>query len=141
MEDNKNSKDGSSSFTRRAFLGAGLAGSTALLLSQGCRLFYLNQTADIQNPLAFYPARGWEKIYRNQYRYDSSFTFICSPNCTHECRLRGFIRNGVMIRSEQNYDNHKIKDLYNNQCTYAWNQRACSNGFTFHRRVYGSYRS
>ena len=140
MEDTKNSKDGSGNLTRRAFLGAGLAGSTALLLSQSCRLFYLNQTVDIQNPLAFYPARGWEKIYRNQYRYDSSFTFICSPNCTHECRLRGFIRNGVMIRSEQNYDNHKIKDLYNNQCTYAWNPRGCSNGFTFHRRVYGSYR-
>ncbi len=54
--------------------------------------------------------------------------------------MRGFLRNGVLVRTEQNYDNHRIKDLYGNQCTYAWNPRGCSNGFTFHRRIYGSYR-
>ncbi|MFQ6616351.1 MAG: molybdopterin-dependent oxidoreductase, partial [Fidelibacterota bacterium] len=130
------------SYTRREFLrlgAVGLGGAT-LLWSSPTNLFYLKNLATIENPLEFYPHRGWEKIYRNQYRFDDSFTFICSPNCTHECRLRGFVRNGVMIRTEQNYDNHRITDLYGNRCTYAWNPRGCSNGFTFHRRVYGSYR-
>ncbi|MFQ6674177.1 MAG: molybdopterin-dependent oxidoreductase, partial [Fidelibacterota bacterium] len=133
---------GGSGFTRREFLklgAAGLGGMT-LLWSAPSRLFYLKNIPSIENPLGYYPNRGWEKIYRNQYKFDDSFTFICSPNCTHECRLRGFVRNGVMIRTEQNYDNHRISDLYGNRCTYAWNPRGCSNGFTFHRRVYGSYR-
>lgn len=130
----------STGISRRLFIGMGLTGSAALLLTEACRTSYLKNIPDIANPLGAYPNRGWEKVYRNQYAYDSSFTFVCSPNCTHECRMRGFLRNGVMIRSEQNYDNHKIKDLYGNKCTYAWNPRGCSNGFTFHRRVYGSYR-
>ncbi|MFQ6675445.1 MAG: molybdopterin-dependent oxidoreductase [Fidelibacterota bacterium] len=129
-------------YTRREFLKMGTVGlgGATLMWSSPVNLFYLKNLASIDNPLGFYPNRGWEKIYRNQYRFDDSFTFICSPNCTHECRLRGFVRNGVMIRTEQNYDNHRIRDLYGNQCTYAWNPRGCSNGFTFHRRVYGSYR-
>ncbi|MFN7182054.1 MAG: molybdopterin-dependent oxidoreductase, partial [Planctomycetota bacterium] len=32
------------------------------------------------------------------------------------------------------------KDLYGNQATHHWNPRGCSNGYTFHRRVYGQYR-
>ena len=129
-------------YSRREFLKIGAAGvgGATLLWSTPASLFYLKGIPEIGNPLAFYPNRDWEKIYRNQYKFDSSFTYICSPNCTHECRLRGFTRNGVMIRTEQNYDCHKITDLYGNQCTYAWNPRGCSNGFTFHRRIYGSYR-
>ena len=133
----------SKTYTRRDFLKTstvGFGGFAFWWTFPQSSLYYLKHIVDIENPLEFYPNRGWEKIYRNQYKFDDSFTFICSPNCTHECRLRGFIRNGVMIRTEQNYDNHKIKDLYGNKCTYAWNPRGCSNGFTFHRRVYGSYR-
>ncbi|MFN7182151.1 MAG: nitrate oxidoreductase subunit alpha, partial [Planctomycetota bacterium] len=104
------------------------------------KLLFLEPSEEIENPLEYYPEREWEKVYRDQYRYDGSFTWICSPNCTHECRMRGFLRNGVMIRSEQNYDNHKIRDLYGNQATVHWNPRGCSNGYTFHRRVYGAYR-
>ncbi len=128
--------------SRKDFLKTGFTGlgGMAVLSAAPGSLFYLQTVPDIVNPLGYYPNRDWETVYRNQYKPDDSFTFICSPNCTHECRLRGFTRNGVMIRSEQNYDNHKIKDLYGNQCTYAWNPRGCSNGFTFHRRIYGSYR-
>lgn len=127
---------------RREFLKLTGKGITAgsLLFSGIPNLLFLEPAQEIDNPLIYYPNRDWEKIYRDQYRYDESFTWVCSPNCTHECRMKGFIRNGVMIRSEQNYDNHKIKDLYGNQATYHWNPRGCSNGFTFHRRVYGSYR-
>jgi nitrate reductase / nitrite oxidoreductase, alpha subunit len=128
--------------SRRKFIGTAtaLTGGAALYLS-GCeKLSYFDHIPEILNPLEYYPNRGWEKIYRDHYAYDGTFSFVCSPNCTHECRMEGFVRNGVLIRTEQNYDNHRITDLYGNKCTYAWNPRGCSNGFTLHRRVYGSYR-
>lgn len=127
-------------FSRRDFLkwssaiGAGVVASTEL------RLFALEPALDVQNPLDHYPNRGWEEVYRNQYRYDSTFTWVCSPNCTHECRLMAFVRNGVFLRAEQNYDNGRISDLYGNKATANWNPRGCSNGFTFQRRVYGPHR-
>jgi hypothetical protein len=34
---------------------------------------------------------------------------------------RGFVRNGILMRIEQNYDHHKIRDLYGNQADAAWN--------------------
>ena len=92
------------------------------------------------NPLGSYPNRDWEKIYLDQYRYDSTFTWVCGPNDTHMCRLRAFVRNGVMVRSEQNYDHERCGDLYGNHATNAWNPRGCPKGFTMQRRVYGPYR-
>ena len=92
------------------------------------------------NPLESYPNRDWEDVYRDQYDYDSSFTWVCSPNDTHECRLRAFVKNGIVLRSEQNYDSGNIADIYGNKATTAWNPRGCSKGFTMHRRVYGPYR-
>ncbi|HJM94495.1 MAG TPA: molybdopterin-dependent oxidoreductase, partial [Candidatus Marinimicrobia bacterium] len=135
-------KDSPNTVSRREFLKVGATGfcGAGLLWSMPGSMYFLKGSSGIDNPLSYYPNRDWEKIYRNQYEYDESFSFICSPNCTHECRMKGFKRNGVMIRSEQNYDSHRIKDLYGNQCTHAWNPRGCSNGFTFHRRIYGSYR-
>ncbi|HJM84031.1 MAG TPA: hypothetical protein QGI69_02020, partial [Candidatus Marinimicrobia bacterium] len=142
MKQNKTNNSSNTLYNRKDFLKVGAMGlgSAGLLWSMPGSMFFLKGIPDIDNPLSHYPNRGWEKIYRNQYKSDDSFTFICSPNCTHECRMRGFTRNGVMIRTEQNYDSHKIKDLYGNQSTHAWNPRGCSNGFTFHRRIYGSYR-
>src|SRR6266849_6362010 len=93
----------------------------------------LQPVIEVGNPLGDYPDRSWERVYHDQYRYDSSFTWVCSPNCTHECRLRAFVRNGVMLRSEQNYDSGRVGDLHGNP-------RGCPNGFTFQRRVYGPYR-
>jgi nitrate reductase alpha subunit len=69
----------------------------------------LLEPVNVLNPLADYPDRGWEEIYRNQYAYDSSFTYVCSPNDTHACRLRAFVRNGVILRSETNYDVDQIQ--------------------------------
>jgi nitrate reductase alpha subunit len=112
-------------------LGAGLAVSFS-----GCGL----RVVEVDNPLASYPDRDWEKIYRDQYRYDRTFTWVCAPNDTHMCRLRAFVRNGVVVRSEQNYDHQRYSDLYGNSATPAWNPRACPKGYTFQRRVYGPYR-
>ena len=128
------------SVTRRSFLELCGLGTGAAVLA-GCRggsraLAPLS----VESPLRAYPARGWEKVYLDQYAYDSSFTWVCSPNCTHECRMRAFVRNGVMLRSEQNYDCDRISDLYGNRASAAWNPRGCPNGFTFQRRLYGPHR-
>jgi nitrate reductase alpha subunit len=56
------------------------------------------------------------------------------------CRLRAFVRNGVVLRSEQNYDHDRCGDLYGNHATKAWNPRGCPKGYTMQRRVYGPYR-
>lgn len=98
------------------------------------------QPLSVENPLGSYPDRAWEKIYLDQYRYDDSFTWICAPNDTHMCRMRAFVRNGVMIRSEQNYDHDRYGDMYGNKMTKAWNPRGCPKGYTMQRRVYGPYR-
>ena len=128
-----------SSFSRREFLK--LSGAAALGLTFADFLaLQLLQPIDIQNPLAAYPNRDWEEVYRNQYRYDSSFTFVCSPNDTHACRLRAFVRNGVILFSETNYDVGKYSDLYGNAATPHWNPRGCKKGQTLHRRVYGPHR-
>jgi nitrate reductase alpha subunit len=128
--------------TRRDFLvklgAAGATGALALWSLEGCTLS--PGLEPITNPLNYYPSRGWEKTYRDQYRVDRSFTFVCSPNDTHACRLRAFERNGVVVRIEQNYDGDNYADLQGNRSTPGWNPRGCVKGFTFHRRVYGPYR-
>ncbi len=132
-----------SGLNRRTFLAA-LAGAGAVGVQLGCGLFEggggLASTVSIDNPLAGYPDRDWESVYRDQYRVDRSFTWICAPNDTHMCRLRAFVRNGVIVRTEQNYDVDKYGDLYGNRSTVHWNPRGCPKGYTFHRRIYGPYR-
>jgi len=100
----------------------------------------LKAVEGVKNPLDYYPNRGWEHIYRDQYAYDDSFTYVCSPNDTHACRMRAFTRNGVVVRTEQNYDVDRYADLQGNTSTAHWHPRGCSKGFTLHRRVYGPYR-
>jgi len=127
--------------TRRDFLKTGLTAGAVLGLGQPTlALAALAPAVEVGNPLDVYPGRDWEKVYRDQYKYDSSFTWVCSPNCTHECRLRAFVRNGVFLRSEQNYDSQKVGDIMGNKATPMWNPRGCLNGFTYQRRVYGPYR-
>ncbi len=124
--------------TRRNFLESLLAGGGTLLAS-GPQAWAFKPVS-VANPLGSYPDRDWEKVYLDQYKYDSTFTWVCAPNDTHMCRLRAFVRNGVMLRSEQNYDHDRIGDLYGNKATKAWNPRGCPKGFTMQRRIYGPYR-
>ena len=81
---------------RRDFLKAVLASGGSTLLAPRLWAF---DAVSVENPLGVYPNRGWEKVYRDQYGYDSSFTWVCAPNDTHMCRLRAFTRNGVILRS------------------------------------------
>ena len=123
-----------STLSRRSFLK--LSGMAALSVAMARPEFSLLTPIDVDNPLAIYPNREWEEVYRNQYRYDSSFTYVCSPNDTHACRLRAFVRNGVILRSETNYDVERYSDLYGNKATAHWHPRGCKKGQTFHRRIY-----
>ncbi|HET7089864.1 MAG TPA: molybdopterin-dependent oxidoreductase [Anaerolineae bacterium] len=129
-----------SNLSRRQFLITGGVTTAGTLLGAKLGLRFLQPIIDVPNPLAAYPSRDWEQVYRDQYRYDSTFTFVCSPNDTHACRLRAFVRNGVMMRAEQNYDVARYADLYGNTATPHWHPRGCKKGQTFHRRVYGPYR-
>ena len=124
--------------SRRRFLESCLAAGGGLLATGPQSWAFA--PVNVENPLGSYPNRDWEKVYLDQYRYDSTFTWICSPNDTHMCRLKAFVRNGVMIRSEQNYDHDRCGDLYGNRATKSWNPRGCAKGFTMQRRVYGPYR-
>jgi nitrate reductase alpha subunit len=130
--------------TRREFLAAAAAGGTigvaALLVATRRTPIALLEPVSVDDPLAAYPDRGWEDVYRDQYRYDHSYTFVCSPNDTHSCRLRAIVRNGVVMRTEQAYDVSRYADLYGNTATAAWHPRGCAKGYQVHRRVYGPFR-
>ena len=125
--------------TRRGFLKTSSAALGAVS-TFGWPLHALAFRDDIDNPLAHYPARGWEKIYRDQYRYDSTFTWVCSPNDTHACRVMAYVRNGIITRMGSQYDYQDYADIYGNKATANWNPRQCAKGYTFHRLVYGPYR-
>ncbi|GIW39833.1 MAG: hypothetical protein KatS3mg076_0410 [Candidatus Binatia bacterium] len=125
--------------TRREFLrwlgvGTGAAAATQFPL----RLLAAERPG--VNPLAGSPARDWERIYRDQYRYDSYFDWVCSPNDTHACRVRAYVRNGIVTRLGSTYDYQDYSDLYGNHATVNWNPRQCAKGYTFHRVIYGPYR-
>lgn len=125
--------------TRRNFLKLVAAGG-ATLASWQMGFGGLAPLETISNPLAHYPSRDWESVYLDQYSYDRSFTYVCVPNDTANCRLRAFVRNGVFVRAEQNYEPKPVGDLYGNHSTPAWYPRGCQKGYMFQKRVYGPYR-
>ncbi len=126
--------------TRREFVKLS-GGAVAAALASGLFPFRaLAAARDGINPLKDYPSRGWEKVYLDQYRYDSIFSFVCSPNDTHACRLNAFVRNGVMVRTEPSYDTANYGDLLGNRASVNWGPRVCLKGYTLPRRVYGPYR-
>jgi nitrate reductase alpha subunit len=122
---------------RREFLRLSLAAGSSGLFAP--RLWSFDPVS-MANPLGAYPSRDWEQTYRDQYRCDSSFLWVCAPNDTHNCLMRAFVRNGVVLRSEQAYEGGKCRDLYGRGDTVHWNPRGCAKGFTQQRRVYGPYR-
>ncbi len=126
-------------FTRREFLRLGALG-VGLSAVSGPLWAVLEGVDEVENPLEHYPSRGWEKLYRDMYRYDDSFTFVCAPNDTHNCRLRGFVRNGVLVRIEQAYDVDGYTDLQGNKVSATWHPRGCLKGYTYMRRVYSKSR-
>jgi nitrate reductase / nitrite oxidoreductase, alpha subunit len=122
--------------SRREFLevAAGL-GFTTFLSQMGPVL-----AAAEGNPLKRRVGRGWEKVYRDLYRADSTFNFLCAPNDTHNCLLTGYVRNGVLVRIGPSYGYGKAEDLDGNRASARWDPRCCQKGLALTRRVYGDRR-
>ena len=125
-------------FSRREFLKWSLAGVAGLAVSSP-RLAFL-QPVSIDNPLGEYPNRDWEKLYRDKFRYDSVFHFTCAPNDTHNCLLRAYVRNGVIVRVGPTYAFGDAVDAYGNKATHRWEPRCCQKGLVLPRRFYGDRR-
>lgn len=126
-----------------------LAGWSAALAAGGCAsqridedspiLRYFKPTS-IENPLAAYPERGWENVYRNIFRPDSQFVFLCAPNDTHNCLLKTYVKNGIAMRIGPTYGYGKAQDLYGHQASHRWDPRLCQKGLALVRRIYGDRR-
>lgn len=127
---------------RRRFLKmAGTAGFGAIFTP--AELFaqfrYLAPVA-VPNPLAAYPSRDWERMYRDIYRTDKSFVFLCCPNDTHNCLLNAYVKNNVVVRIEPTYGYGQAQDLYGNKASHRWDPRCCQKGLVLARRFYGDRR-
>ena len=94
----------------------------------------------ISNPLASYPDRGWERAYRDLWKYDSKFTFTCAPNDTHNCILNAYVRQGVVVRIGPTMKYGEAKDLSGHQTSHRWDPRICQKGLALTRRFYGDRR-
>jgi nitrate reductase / nitrite oxidoreductase, alpha subunit len=128
----------SSKFTRRLFL-QGLLGASAVSVAAAAPLRFLKPT-QVGNPLAAYPDRDWEATYRNIFATDSSFVFLCAPNDTHNCLLRAYVKNGIVVRIGPTFGYGKAKDLYGNTASHRWDPRLCQKGLALVRRIYGDRR-
>ncbi|HXG33712.1 MAG TPA: molybdopterin-dependent oxidoreductase [Bryobacteraceae bacterium] len=94
----------------------------------------------ISNPLAQYPSRGWERVYRDLWKYDSKFVFLCAPNDTHNCLLNAYVRHGVITRIGPTMRYGEATDLYGNRVSHRWDPRVCQKGLALTRRFYGDRR-
>jgi complex iron-sulfur molybdoenzyme family reductase subunit alpha len=128
------------SVTRRGFLG--LLGSSAALLAgvPGCGQHTVESVAgpleaDEFDPLDFYPYRGWESLYRDQFQWDSVVRSTHSANCTGSCSWMVYVKDGVMLREEQAADYPRI-----NNDLPDYNPRGCQKGACFVEYVYGAQR-
>ena len=125
--------------TRKQFLKVSLTSIAGLTASKPL-LAALKFIPEVDNPLEFYPNRDWEKIYRSQFKFDSTFHFLCAPNDTHNCLLKCYVKNGVVTRIGPSYGYGKAKDVYGNQASSRWEPRLCNKGIVMNRRVYGPRR-
>jgi len=123
--------------TRREFLEAAGAAGFAALVASATRAWGLEAVA---NPLAAYPSRGWEDAYRDLWQSDSTFTFTCAPNDTHNCLLTAYVRQGVVTRIGPTMRYGEATDLEGNCTTHRWDPRVCQKGLALTRRFYGDRR-
>ncbi|NIO03932.1 MAG: molybdopterin-dependent oxidoreductase [Proteobacteria bacterium] len=125
-------------FNRREFLKWSLAGVAGLAVNTP-KLAFL-QPVTVDNPLGWYPDRAWEKVYRDKYRYDSVYHFTCAPNDTHNCLLRAYVRNGIVVMAGPTYGFGDATDSYGNKASHRWEPRCCQKGLVLNRRFYGDRR-
>jgi complex iron-sulfur molybdoenzyme family reductase subunit alpha len=125
--------------TRRGFLGLAGVGGAALVagLVGWPRRPETHLVADSGDfdPLVKYPYRGWESLYRDQFKWDKVVRSTHSANCTGSCSWMVYVKDGVMVREEQAADYPRInKDLPD------YNPRGCQKGACFVEYVYGAQR-
>ena len=122
---------------RRKFLKQASAMGFGALAAGATRAWALD---DLSNPLAHYPSRDWEKVYRDLFKVDDSFVFLCAPNDTHNCLLRAYVRNGVVTRIGPTMGYGEATDLQGNKTSHRWDPRCCQKGLALTRRIYGDRR-
>lgn len=125
--------------SRRTFLKMASFTVAGLSLKEPL-LSQLHFVTEIDNPLDHYPERDWEKIYCRQFRFDSTFHFLCAPNDTHNCLLKAYVKNDVITRIGPSYGYGKAQDIYGHQASSRWEPRLCNKGLALNRRIYGSRR-
>lgn len=132
---------GTTNFSRRGFLRAASAGLGSVLAPRSLLADYrFLAPVSVENPLAAYPNRDWERLYRDIYRTDQRFTFLCCPNDTHNCLLNAHVKNNVVVRIEPTYGYSEATDLYGNKASPRWDPRCCQKGLVLARRFYGDRR-
>ncbi|MDP2645554.1 MAG: molybdopterin-dependent oxidoreductase [Desulfobacterales bacterium] len=126
--------------SRRTFLKLTAGTGTGVLLAgfQPALAAFLEPNTD--SPLEFYPNRNWEHVYRNIYKADSEFHFLCAPNDTHNCLLKAHVKNGVITRISPSYRYGEATDLDGNKASARWDPRICQKGVGLVRRIYGDRR-
>ena len=123
--------------SRREFLELASAAGFGSLVASASAAWGLDA---ISNPLAAYPDRDWERVYRDLWKSDSTFTFLCAPNDTHNCLLRAYVRSGVVTRIGPTMRYGEAMDLYGNRASHRWDPRICQKGLALTRRFYGDRR-
>jgi len=126
-----------SDFTRREFLDVLRAAGFGALAASATQAFGLEA---VENPLARYPDRGWESAYRDLWKFDSTFTFLCAPNDTHNCILNAYVRSGSILRIGPSMKYSQATDLYGTKASARWDPRVCQKGLALTRRFYGDRR-
>jgi nitrate reductase alpha subunit len=122
--------------SRRRFIQVGTLAGLAGLVMAGPAEGAL-EAFDIfdLDPLATYPYRGWESLYRRQFTWDRVVRSTHSANCTGSCSWKVYVKDGVMLREEQAGDyppiNGELPD---------YNPRGCQKGACFVEYVYGAQR-
>ncbi len=126
-----------SDLTRRDFLQRASAAGFSAFVASAASAWGIQA---IENPLASYPDRDWERVYRNLWGSDSKFTFLCAPNDTHNCILNAYVRSGVITRIGPSMGYGKASDIYGNRTSNRWDPRVCQKGLALTRRFYGDRR-
>lgn len=136
-EINKESTD----LSRRRLLTGVAAGTATLSASSvfGAPIRFL-KPLQVENPLQFYPNRDWENVPRSVFDFDSTIHFLCAPNDTHNCLIKGYVKNGIVVRLGPSFGYGKATDLEGNRASHRWDPRICQKGLALTRRIYGDRR-
>ncbi len=129
-----------SKLTRRGFLGLLGGGAAALFAgAAGCPGPGKGGKGQLEggdfDPLDTYPYRGWEDLYREEFKWDRVVRSTHSANCTGSCSWMVYVKDGVMVREEQSADYPRINDDLPD-----YNPRGCQKGACFVEYVYGAQR-